>query len=449
MKIAVGAARLALVTLLVPGCVYDPDFWKHPHHPPKKPRPGGDETCAASTHFETQLDGEARCVRKAEQISVGYNYGCAILAGGGLKCWGQNGWRVLGLPDGEARGDQAGEMGDALPFVDLGTGRTASMVAADTDLTCAVLDNGKGKCWGYDGYGGVTPTHSWAGEMGDGLPYSTYPEDSPVVAIDASSGTGFALLADGRLVTVGSASHAGSFSAGSDMVDFALGSYYYVYHMCGLRDDGAVICGGRAGEGPPQGEVGWAALPDTPPGGYPPVELGTGRFATAISLGHRHSCALLDDESVKCWGANSDGQLGVGDTLSRGEDPTTMGDALPAVALGQGAQAIAAGNYHTCAILNDGSVKCWGRNAAGQLGLGDIENRGDAPGEIEALGAVDLGGESAVAIAAGTHTCVILESGAVKCWGPNVEGELGLGDTEARGDDPGEVAALEPVDLGS
>jgi len=148
---------------------------------------------------------------------------------------------------------------------------------------------------------------------------------------------------------------------------------------------------------------------------------------------------------VKCWGGNFwNGQLGLGDTNDRGDASGEMGDNLPAVDLGTGrtATAIAAGGFQTCAILDDKSVKCWGKNHHGQLGLGDTNARGDASGEMgDNLPAVDLGtGRSATAIAtAPWRTCALLDDTSVKCWGRNVFGTLGLGDTIDRGGSPGEM----------
>ena len=123
------------------------------------------------------------------------------------------------------------------------------------------------------------------------------------------------------------------------------------------------------------------------------MNLGAGKTATAISAGSGHTCALLTDGTIKCWGSNQFGQLGLGDTNDRGDEPGEMGSALPSVNLGTGmtAKAVSAGASHTCALLSDGTVKCWGGNNVGQLGLGDKTNRGNAPGTMgDALPVVGL-----------------------------------------------------------
>ena len=103
---------------------------------------------------------------------------------------------------------------------------------------------------------------------------------------------------------------------------------------------------------------------------------------------------MLDNDTVKCWGYANAGQLGLGDVQARGDDANEMGDALPAVALGTGrtAAGVEAGDSHTCALLDDATIKCWGFNASGQLGLGDADPRGEDAGEMgDALPAVNLG----------------------------------------------------------
>ena len=365
--------------------------------------------------------------RTAVAITAGWYHFCALLDDASVKCWGLNSYGALGLGDTLARGDQPGEMGDALPTVDLGTGRTAKTIVAGADWTCAILDDDRVKCWGANFYGGLGLGDTLArgdqpGEMGDALP-----------AVD---------LGTGRTATA------------------IAGDYF---HACALLDDGTVKCWGnsengelgqgdtvRRGDGP--GEMGDA---------LPPIDLGTGRTALAISVGNMHTCAMLDDHAVKCWGYNADGILGLGDDEFRGDDPGEMGDALPAVDLGTGhtASAIAAAWSHTCARLEDLSVKCWGTNDQGQLGLGDSNNRGASPADMgDALPVSDLGTGRTVSEldGGGFHTCAVLDDGSVKCWGSNdstiyseSDGALGLGDTESRGDQAGEMGdALPAVDLG-
>ena len=161
-------------------------------------------------------------------------------------------------------------------------------------------------------------------------------------------------------------------------------------------------------------------------------------FKTSVTFpmtaGSAHSCYMLDNGSVKCWGKNNLGQLGLGNTSNRGDNSSEMGDNLDAVDLGSGikATAIAAGGNHTCAILDNESIKCWGYNVSGQLGLGDINNRGDLSNPMgDSLPVVDLGSErtAKVIVAGGSHTCTILDDSSIKCWGENDQGQLGLGNT--------------------
>jgi alpha-tubulin suppressor-like RCC1 family protein len=227
-------------------------------------------------------------------------------------------------------------------------------------------------------------------------------------------------------------------------------------HSCALLDDGQIKCWGSnqygqlgipaaLARGAGAGDMG-DALPEVP--------LGKGRSAKAVVAGSEHTCALLDDDQVKCWGKNDTGQLGLGDRTNRGAAAADMGDNLPAVMLGSGRHAlsISAGIAHTCALLDTHAVKCWGGNGGGFLGLGDMVDRGDDPGEMgDSLPTVDVGGGRRVfqLAASANHTCALLEDGALKCWGGNSWGQLGQGDITYRGDGPNEMGnALLPIDLG-
>jgi alpha-tubulin suppressor-like RCC1 family protein len=96
--------------------------------------------------------------------------------------------------------------------------------------------------------------------------------------------------------------------------------------------------------------------------------------------GASHTCAWLDDDSVKCWGFNFNGELGVGDATNRGDQAGELGDSLPPPRIGADVvSAISAGANHTC-VVQTANVKCWGLGALGRLGTGDGSNRGDATG---------------------------------------------------------------------
>ena len=141
---------------------------------------------------------------------------------------------------------------------------------------------------------------------------------------------------------------------------------------------------------------------------------------------------MLDNSSIKCWGLNDEGQLGQGVTSNLGDGSNEMGDSLTAVDLGTGktARAITAGDSHTCAVLDNASLKCWGKNDSGQLGLGNTSTLGDGSGEMgDNLPVIDLGtGRTAKAVTMGhDHTCAILDNDSVKCWGRGRNSGVGYG----------------------
>lgn len=197
----------------------------------------------------------------------------------------------------------------------------------------------------------------------------------------------------------------------------------------GQGSNGALGVGSTLSLGDNTSEIGTAALP---------VKLGTGQKALAITGGQYFYCAILEDHSVKCWGYNTTGQLGEGNRTSRGTTVAQLGDNLPVVNLGTGRKALsfAAGYNSVCALLDDQSIKCWGDNTYGQLGKGNNLDLGDAAGEMgDSLTAVPLGtGRTALMIAAGRfHNCALLDDFTVKCWGGNSSGQLGIGSTAHRG----------------
>ena len=169
--------------------------------------------------------------------------------------------------------------------------------------------------------------------------------------------------------------------------------------------------------------------------------------------GSDFACAVLEDDSLKCWGSNLFGQLGRGDTTTPvGDASSEMGDNLLVVDLGSGrtVKFIDSSGHHACALLNNNRVKCWGENAVGQLGRGDSTTPiGDGANEMgdydpvtgDGLRHVDLGtNRTAQKITLGSdHSCALLDNDQLKCWGENAFGNLGQGHTNNLGDGSNEM----------
>ncbi len=347
--------------------------------------------------------------RKAVAVSLGGSDACALLDNGSVRCWGYNYNSRLGYPNPPGNvGDD--ETPDAFGPVDLGSGRTATAIAAGGQHTCVILDTAAVRCWGWGQYGQLGYGNS--DQIGDTeTPGSVGPVD----------------LGVGRTAV--------AISAGG-------------IHTCALLDDATVRCWGEGSSG----QLGYGNLNvigDTEtPGSVGPVDLGAGRTAVAISVGAYHTCAILDTGAVRCWGLAGNGQLGYGNTdiIGDGETPGSVGP-VP-IGAGRKAVAISAGSYHTCVILDNGKVRCWGDGASGQLGYGNTNPVGDTAA-ADSVGTVAIGaGRTAVAISAGfNHTCAVLDNGRVRCWGSGADGALGYGNTTSIGDTetPGTVG---PVNLG-
>jgi alpha-tubulin suppressor-like RCC1 family protein len=164
----------------------------------------------------------------------------------------------------------------------------------------------------------------------------------------------------------------------------------------------------------------------------------------ALAAGYTSTCAVMSDSTAECWGQNAYGQLG-----NPNDGYTYSAHAVPVIGSNglqlSGVLKIAIGDFHACAILNDGSVQCWGSNTSGQLGLGFEDPDGviHIPAEVPGL----IGsGETAVEIAAGMeHTCVLLSSSVVKCWGENGVEQAGQLNPDAPY--PTSVASPSIVDL--
>ncbi len=323
---------------------------------------------SASDRVQISFDYDVRVF--ALQVSSGGSHSCAILDDGTVSCWGYNFEQELGYGDANQYGEGRDRyLPPAFP-VQIGNGKTASSISVNYSHSCAVLNDGTVKCWGQNNFGQLG--------YGDTLKRSA-PPASPLALGGHTA----------RVIATGFA------------------------HTCIIRDDGEVVCWGSNASG----QLGYGDFQSRLQASMNVVNLG-GQKAKSLQLGSYHSCAVLEDDTLKCWGDNTYGQSGYGITH-------TLSAPLAALDLGPGARVreLAVGAYHSCALLFDGSVKCWGRNQAGQLGYGDTSERRTPP-----VSSLNLG-SSALHISAGlAHTCSIMADRTVQCWGGNEEGQLGYGD---------------------
>ncbi|MBI2061724.1 MAG: hypothetical protein HYT87_18440 [Nitrospirae bacterium] len=401
---------------------------------------GGDrQTCALASdgtvkcwgyNFYGQL-GDGTTANKTTPVAVstlsgaiavagGINHTCVLASNGTVKCWGWNANGQLG----------DGTVADKTTPVAVFTLSGAVAVAGGLYHTCALTSDGSVKCWGSNGNG----------QLGDG---TTAQKTTPVAvstlsgAVAVAGGTYHtcALASDGTVKCWGRNLY-GQLGEGTTadkttpVAVFTLSGAVAVaggtYHTCALVSDGTVKCwGGNGG-----GQLGDGTTDQR----TTPVAVSALSGAVAVAGGNVYTCALVSDGTVKCWGDNYYGGLGDGTTANR-LTPTAvtslsgpLGVRLPRLheSTASGAPArpfregLSGGGVHTCAIISNGTAKCWGQNDQGQLGDGTTTNR-PTPVPVSSL-------TSVTGMATGQfHTCALGSDGTAKCWGVNGSGQLGDG----------------------
>ncbi len=284
------------------------------------------------------------------QVSVGANHSCAVVSGG-VKCWGGNADGQLGNGT-TSNGNQT----TPVDVVDLGSGSGVVQVVAGNNYTCAVLSNGAAKCWGVNS----------SGQLGDG---TTLSKSSPVDVSGLSNVSAMSI----------------------DQV-----------HSCALLTSGLMKCWGQNSFG--QGGRAGVSTSLTPQD----VTVVTGAVRQ-IEVGSYHTCVVLIDGTVKCWGKNNVGQLG---------DDTNNSNASPVTTLGlSGVEAVSLSDTSSCALLNTGAVKCWGNGAYGNIGNNNSVNSYQ-PLSVWTSSSDSTPLSSVNRVSVGSmHTCALISDGSVKCWG--------------------------------
>lgn len=353
------------------------------------------------TKTDSRFAVEVSGIASAATVAAGHFHSCAVLDDGTARCWGQNlsGQLGNGAIDGTS-GTCLYSLGDFPTPVEVSDIDNATLIATDGQHTCVVADNGSAKCWGKN----------HCGQLGN-----ANLEDNSACPTDVM------LIAPAIAVAA--------------RADFS----------CAVLENGAVWCWGKnterqLGNGKTAALGGTCtvtstssttvqATPDPVEVMFPPESgIGTTTEAIAIATGGEHACAVVSmdgtEGTVWCWGKDFFGQLGNG-----GGGSSSMTNPVWQVTGINSATAVGAGLHHTCALLSNGGVKCWGRNNYGQLG-----NEGDAnsqdPVDVQGLPDTTDPVNPVLAVAIGVaakHACAGLSDGSVRCWGRNNKGQLGDG----------------------
>lgn len=374
----------------------------------------GKTAVTAASIFLFALCSVTQAAPSAPRLAAGGGHTCAVLENGTVQCWGDDG---------------SGQLGDGLR-IDRATPEPVpglvgvSAIATGAAHTCAALADGRVECWGYNGerqLGGSTLHRSPDPVEVSGI----------TTAISVSAGSNFscALLRSGKVKCWGS-NASGELGSGETSrrprhapvrvrgLAHAVQISSAGDHSCALLANGLVKCWGSD----PYSQLGYAtprAVTIRGISGATAIAAGGGAIPDNIPRNDSEfSCAVVRGGQIRCWGDNRAEQLGM--AIPRDAESPVLVRGM------RGATDVVAGVQHACAIFNGGSLACWGDNRAGELGTGSL-SRSSPP--------VTVGGISgAIGLAAGgnfgsAHTCVLLNSGGIQCWGDNRYGQLGDGTT--------------------
>ncbi|NBU20182.1 hypothetical protein EBS43_02020 [bacterium] len=339
--------------------------------------------------------------------AIGDNHACAILSNGLLSCWGSN--RSGQLGDGTTTEELSPQITDEATeysYVSLNTS-----IDEDEDHTCAITSEGALKCWGENSFGQLGIGSSIT-QLEPTLvdPSSTYKE----VAVGGNPHT-CAITTEGILKCWGHNDYGqlgnNNFSdqntpqiidSGVTYSSIATGQY----HTCGITSSGALKCWGNNTDG----QLGDGSLVYK----LSPTPVYGGGIYSAVALGAWHTCAINQTGELYCWGDNSSGQLG-----NESNSPTIIPQPIDPT---ERYREIALGYTHTCGITISGTLKCWGDNTFGQLGDGTTTDR-NKPVTIDA----NTTYTSVFSSSSSDSTCAITSEDEFKCWGSNLNGQLGDG----------------------
>ena len=349
------------------------------------------------------------------QITIGYAHTCALTNEGKAYCWGLNNQGRLG---------NNSTTNSRIPVavqMPAGVARFQS-IAAGYAHTCALTNEGKAYCWGWNGYG----------RLGN----NSTTDSSIPVAVQMPAGVSFQSIAAGyyhtcAFTTTGQAycwGQGGSGQLGNNSttdssipvaVQMPAGVARFQSitaggeYTCALTNEGKAYCWGLNN----QGRLGNNSTTNSRIPVAVQMPAGVARFQS-IAIGYAHTCALTAEGKAYCWGWNHQGQLGNNSTTS---SSTPVAVQMPA---GVSFQSIAVGIGHTCALTNEGKAYCWGWNNQGQLGNNSTTSS-STPVAVQMPAGVSFKSIAAVYY----HTCALTNEGKAYCWGNNEYGQLGNNST--------------------
>gem|GEM_PF-998835 len=378
-------------------------------------------------------------------VSAGGSSSCALLSGGIVKCWGANGTGQLGN----------GRVGNSsIPVDVVGLPSDLTSVSVGFNHSCATSSQGYTYCWGYgyDGRLGNGTNSSYVTPQFQPTAEQTFTDIvGGVSGCRVSQAGALECWGNGDLGELGNGSF-GYSSLPTPVVDAASGmrsvKFGGSYFACSISQWGGVRCWGRGQEG----QLGNGNLSDY---SVPTDVIGLASGVTDVALGNSHACALTSRGAVKCWGQNTYGQIGNGNNIQyvgpqdviglgygvakiKARDNRTCalltskrlacwgdGSSTPSYVSGLDSNIIdfTLGSMHACALTNDGAVYCWGNTGSGRLGNGIVGNY-----PLSIADAVTGLSSGVARIAAGhSHTCALMTTGGLKCWGVGNSGQVGNG----------------------
>ena len=315
-------------------------------------------------------------------MSAGERHTCAILDNGDVKCWGSDSFGQLG--DGGTITTSGLTTAPSSTAIDLGTGRTAVALSGSGYHTCAILDNGEAKCWGYDVFGNLGDA---SGNQNQASPVTVvggyHPATQTYDSISFNSSTGVSspiTNVTGATCTVSPALPTGlsidsstCTISGTPTVATTNTTYTITANISNVTYQGGVWFSSSFLELTPSVE-GADLLIDEAMTNITfqynaSAASGSGSvFAYAnnkVSSNRDHTCTILVNGDLKCWGNDGYGQLG-----NSGANQNLLAPSSTAIPLGTGRTAVSVSteHQHTCAILDNGDLKCWGWDNDGQLG---------------------------------------------------------------------------------